>query len=131
MFGGKGSDPITTVLIIKLCSLMLWCYAMVLTVAWFRAVGAEDQKTHVGHFLGLMGVFVPFSCLLVFVVFLGAMLGMPSVIAVLVVLVPAGLVVGLQLEVSRLTIPSERTELKRFGITLLMTLAVLGIRGGI
>lgn len=110
---------------------MLWCYAAVLLVAWFRAVGAEDQKTHVGHFLGLMGVFVPLSCALVFVVFLGALLGLPSVIAVLVLLVPAGLVVGLQLEISRLTASSDRVEMLRLGITLALTLVVLVWRGGI
>lgn len=131
MLTNQRSSQITAVLIIKFCSLMLWCYAIVLTVAWFRAVGAEDEKTHVGHFLGLMGVFVPLSCALVFVVFMGAMLGLPSVIAVLVVLVPAGLVVGLQLEISRLTASSERVEMLRLGITLAMALAVLAWRGGI
>lgn len=131
MFRPKRSAPITAVLIIKLCSLLLWCYAIVLTVAWFRAVGAENQNTHVGHFLGLMGVFVPLSCVLVFVVFLGSVLGMPSVIALLVVLVPAGLVIGLQLEVSRLTASSERTELLRLGLTLGLALVVLAWRGGI
>lgn len=131
MFCAKRSGQITAVLIIKFCSLLLWCYAIVLSVAWFRAVGADDKRTHVGHFLGLMGVFVPLSCVLVFVVFLGAMLGLPSVVAILAVLVPAGLVVGLQLEISRLTASSERVEILRLGITLGMTLAVLAWRGGI
>lgn len=121
----------TAVLVIKFCSLMLWCYATVLTVAWFRAVGGEDRKTHVGHFVSLMGVFVPLSCLLVLVVFLGAILGLPSVIALLVVLVPAGLVVGLQLEVSRLTVSTERVEMLRLGLTLCLTLSVIVWRGGV
>lgn len=119
------------VLIIKFCSLVLWCYAVVLTVSWFRAVGAQDLKTHVGHFVALMGVFVPLSCLLVFIVFLGGILGLPSVIALLVVLVPAGLVVGLQLEVSRLETSDQRIEILRLGLTLFLTLAVITWRGGI
>jgi len=121
----------SAILIVKFCSLMLWCYAAVLTVAWFRAVGAEDQKTHVGHFVGLMGVFVPLSSLLVFTVFAGAMFGAPSIIAVLAVLLPAGLVVGLQLEVSRIRLSTERMELIRLGTTLCLTLMVVVWRGGI
>ncbi|MCV6596432.1 MAG: hypothetical protein OIF40_05025 [Mangrovicoccus sp.] len=121
----------SAILIVKFCSLMLWCYAAVLTVAWFRAVGAEDQKTHVGHFVGLMGVFVPLSSLLVFSVFAGAMLGLPSIIPILAVVLPAGLVIGLQLEVSRICLSSERMELIRLGCTLCLTMAVLAWRGGI
>lgn len=121
----------TAVLVIKFCALLLWCYAAVLAVAWFRAVRAEDTTRHVGHVISLLGVFVPLSCLLVIVVFLGAMLGLPSVVALLAVLVPAGLVVGLQLEVNRLTVSNERVEMLRLGLTLCLALSVIVWRGGI
>lgn len=126
-----GTRSISAVLVIKFCALLLWCYALVLTVEWFRAVGSKDRKTHVGHFLGLMGVLVPLSCALVMFAFAGAFMGLPSVIALLVILVPAGLVVGLQLEIRKLRETSEEVEMLRLGITLGLTGLVLLWRGDI
>ncbi len=121
----------TPILTIKLVSLLLWSYAAVLTVAWFRAVGSEDKRTHIGHFVSLMGVFVPISSSFVMLLLIAGFLGLPSMVALLFVLVPAGLVVGLQLEVSRLQSSNERIEATRLGLTLALAVGVMLWRGGL
>lgn len=123
--------PMTPVLTLKLISLLLWTYALVLAFAWFRAVGAEHRSTHVAHFVSLMGVFVPISSSFVMILLIAATLGLPSVVALLFVAVPAGIVVGLQLEVSRLRQSTERTEAMRLATTLALAAGAILWRGGL
>lgn len=119
------------VIVIKLVSLLLWSYAAVLAVAWVRAVGAEDTQTHVGHFVSLVGVFVPISCGFVMLLLIAGFVGLPSMVGLLFVLVPAGVVVGLQLEVSRLRESTERIEAMRLAMTLGIAASVVLWRGGL
>ena len=85
---------------------LLWCYALVLTVAWVRAVGATDRREHVGHFIGLMGVFVPGIALTVATVIVAAAIGLPQIVVAIVLMLPASVAVGLHLELGRL-LPSD------------------------
>ena len=101
----------------------LWCYAAVLLIAWFRAVAREERRMHVAHFVQLMGVLVPVVSVFVLLIFVGAAFGIPIVVVLLAVLVPAGLVIAFHLEVSRLTGSGLRPELTRLG----MALALSGI----
>ncbi|MEL6170087.1 MAG: hypothetical protein AAFR35_15480 [Pseudomonadota bacterium] len=94
----------------------LWCYTGVLTVAWFRTVAREQVRTHVGHFVSLMGVFVPVMSSAVALVLIGGFVGIPWVILILAVGVPGGLAVGLQLEISRIGGSELRVEMIRLGI---------------
>lgn len=121
----------TSILILQAIAMFLWCYTLVLGVAWFRAVGAEDRRTHVGHFVSLMAVFVPISCSFVLFTFLCAYLQIAELVLALFVLVPAGLVLGLQLEVSRLTGSTDRLELTRLGTTACLFGAILLWQGGL
>ena len=114
----------TSYLLVKFVALLLWSHAAVLAVAWFRAVGAEDRRTHVGHFVALMGVFVPVSCLCVLAVLAAAMLQVSLPLVLLVVLLPAGLVLALHLEVTQIAGRSETGEIKRW-------LATTGVAAGI
>ncbi|MEO1153502.1 MAG: hypothetical protein AAFV31_09125 [Pseudomonadota bacterium] len=103
-------------------SAFLWLYALVMAVAWFRAVGQEETETHVGHFVSLMGVLVPVIALSVLIVLFGGTLGIPWIVFLLPLTLPGGLVVALQLEVSRLWEPTLRTELSRLGTALALTI---------
>jgi hypothetical protein len=95
---------------------LLWCYNLVLTIAWFRAVGALDRRQHVGNFVGLMGVFVPGMALTVLVVLFGAIVGVPQIVIAIALLFPGAVTVGLQLEVSRLAPGGMRGDAQRLAL---------------
>ena len=105
----------------------LWAYALVLVVAWFATVGRERKETHIGHWAMLMGVMVPNIAASLLIVLAAALFELWWVLPLLTVSVPGGLVVSLQLEVSRLAGSSLRTELSRLGVAVALTL-VFGTR---
>ena len=128
---GRKETGVTAVMVVKLIAMLLWCHAAVLTVAWFRAVAQCDRRSHVGHFVSLMGELVPTSSLAVLLVFGGGALGLPSVIVALAVLFPAGIVLALDGEVGRIAGSSRGDEARRLGVTLAVAAGALLIRGGI
>lgn len=101
----------------------LWAYALVLAVAWFRAVGREALESHVAHFVTLMGVMVPTVAVSVMIVLVAGTFGIPWLILLLAVTIPGGLVVSLQLEMSRLTEARLGVELLRLGAAAALTAA--------
>ena len=94
---------------------LLWCYIAVLALSWVRLVGATDRREHVGHFVGLMGVFVPGMALTIAIVLLGALVGIPQVVVAIALVFPAAIAIGLQLEVARLRPPDLRSDAMRVG----------------
>ncbi|MEM1430564.1 MAG: hypothetical protein AAGG09_14005 [Pseudomonadota bacterium] len=106
-------------------SCFLTCYALVLAAVWLRAVRALDCRSHVGHFVGLMGVFVPGVALTLAVFLAGVGLGVPQVIPVLALLLPGAVVVGLQAELAHLAASGPRPDAERLTIALGLTLAFL------
>lgn len=115
----------------KLASVLLWSYAAVLLVVWVRAVARQDRRAHVGHFIELMAACVPLSCALVGMVMLGGVLGLPAVVGIVFVMLPAGVVVALSLEVRRIGGVSDRAEGLRLALSLALALGVIAGRGGI
>ncbi len=110
------AGAVSAIGVIELCATFLWAYALVLATSWLRSVAAEDPGGHVGHFVSLMAVLVPVSSGVVLLVFMGSFLGLPSVVAILALVVPAGLAASLQLEVSRLRQSGWQSELRRLGL---------------
>lgn len=98
-------------------STFLWCYVLVNLVAWVRAVRAEALNTHIGHFVGLCGVMVPFIAGTLLVVICGGHLGWPWGPILGILLVPGSLFAALQLELNRIRPATAGTELMRLGIT--------------
>jgi len=117
--------------VMKLVSVLLWSYALVLAFFWVRAVAREDRKTHVAHFVELLAAFVPLSCAAVVLVMAGALIGLPSVVGVLFVLLPAGAVIALSQEVRRVEGESDRHEGLRLGLSLCLACGVIASRGGL
>lgn len=115
-------DAVTTL------ATLLWCYTAVLAVAWFRLVGATERHEHVGHFVGLMGVFVPGIALTLGVVLFGALIGIPQVVVAIAVLLPGAVAIGLQLEVARLRPSGPRGDAMRVGLA--VALAALYMAAG-
>lgn len=118
----------TLVTAITTLATLLWCYNLVMTLAWFRAVGATDRREHVGHFVGLMGVFVPGIALTVATVLLGAVLGVPQVVIALALLFPGAVCIGLQLEVARLTGPDGGADARRLAAAVLLAALYLTLQ---
>lgn len=117
--------------LVKLAATFLWCYAGVLTVAWFRQVAKTDKRFHVGHFVALMGEMVPMAAGAILLIFAGALLGLPSVVVFLAIVLPAGLVLALVTEVHRLTPTDSRVESRRLAATLGLVVFVVMWRGGL
>ncbi len=120
------------VTLMKLASVLLWSHAVVLLIAWVRAVGAEDRRSHIGHFVELMAALVPLSCAAVALVMLGGVIGLPSVVGLLFLFLPAGVVVALSMELRRVEHGgSDRLESLRLAATLCLAIGVTAGRGGI
>lgn len=112
---------------IRTASTFLWVYAAAAAVGWVRALRGEALRTHVGHFVSLMGVMVPFIALTLFVVFAAGFSGvaMGPILAPLVL--PGGLFMAFQLELSRLRTLSEADELRRLAlVTAVSALLIAG-----
>ncbi|MEM9392536.1 MAG: hypothetical protein AAGA38_01665 [Pseudomonadota bacterium] len=120
------------VTVMKFASVLLWSYALVLLVAWLRAVAADDPKTHIAHFVDLMAALVPLSCAVVIIVMLGAVVGLPSVVGLLFVALPAGFVWILAMDVRRVEQSGARgPESLRLAATLCLAFGVIAGRGGL
>jgi hypothetical protein len=120
------------ILAMKLVSVLMWSHALVLAVFWLRAVGSADRKSHVGHFVDLVAALVPVSCALVAMVMLGGVLGLPSIVGVLFICLPAGVVLVLCLELRRIEGGGmPRLEGLRLALSLCLAVGVLAGRGGI
>lgn len=103
-----------------------WAYVIVLTFAWFRAVAQSDLRDHIGHFVSLMGVFVPGVSLVILVLLVGALFQVPWLIALLVFAFPASVATGLHLEVSRLSETDPWQDGQRMMLTVLLALVMTG-----
>ncbi|MEL7106000.1 MAG: hypothetical protein AAGM21_08765 [Pseudomonadota bacterium] len=103
-----------------------WAYVIVLTYVWFRAVAQTDLRDHIGHFVGLMGVFVPGVSMVLMILLAGAMFGLPWLIAILVLAFPASIAAGLHLEVARLTPDDPWADGQRLVLTVLLALVITG-----
>ena len=101
----------------------LWAYALILAIAWFRAVGRDGLETHVGHFVSLMAVMVPCVAVSLLIVLLAGGIGLTVLAPLLIITMPGGLVVSFQLEVSRLTTSTLERELVRLGLAAVLTAA--------
>lgn len=52
-----------------------WGYATVLAVIWMHTVGRSDARDQIGHFVGLIGIFVPGMALSLLTLMSGSIVG--------------------------------------------------------
>jgi hypothetical protein len=116
----------TPILALMALSNFFWAYAIVLTAIWIRAVGRTDRRDHVGHFVNLMGGLIPGIVSVFALLFLGGVLGLPWMIALILLAFPAGIAIGLHLEVGRLIAPDPWHDARRVTITVLLALVLTG-----
>ncbi|MEO1238115.1 MAG: hypothetical protein AAFW64_00340 [Pseudomonadota bacterium] len=112
--------------IILALSNLFWAYAVILTATWFRQVAQTDRRDHVGHFMGLMGVFVPGVALTLIMLLAGAMFSLPAMVAILVIAFPASIAFGLHLEVTRLGPSDVWTDARRGLLAVLLAILLTG-----
>lgn len=113
---------------IEAIATVLWVWAIMLGFLWFRAVGRRAKNEHVENFVALMGVLVPVIAAIMALIFAGAFLGLPSVVVFIAMVVPAGLTIALQLEVTRLEPTDLRREASRIGFVLVVAVPVIWVR---
>ncbi|MEM8630210.1 MAG: hypothetical protein AAGF74_03155 [Pseudomonadota bacterium] len=112
------------VLIIIALGNFCWVYGGVLTVMCFRAVARTDAREHVGHFVGLMAVFVPGIASVFVILFIGWALQSAWILSLVLIAFPGALAVGLHLEVMRLTDKDPAKAAPRMVLTILLALGM-------
>lgn len=90
----------TPIALVEAIATLLWCYAGLCALAWFRHARRMEASVHVPAVTELLGNLVPAMILLVVVILFGALFGLPSVVVLIAVLFPAGLSYGLHTTLS-------------------------------
>ena len=91
----------------------LWCYAAVLALEWFGTLRRAPHNDKVGHVVSLLGALVPAVVLYILVVLVGGVVGLPSVVVFLALIVPGGLVFGLRIALADEGPVTSRQERQR------------------
>lgn len=90
----------TPLAIIEALATVLWTYAALTFAAWALHVVRQDKGAHVAAVADLLGHLVPAMIGLVLTVLVGAFIGLPSVVALIALLFPAGLAYGVHTALS-------------------------------
>lgn len=80
--------------VIEALATVLWTYAGLSFIAWARHTVNQHKSTHVAAVVELLFHLVPAMIGLVLLVLVGAFIGLPSVVAFIALLFPAGLAYG-------------------------------------
>lgn len=96
--------------LIEAAATLLWCYAALSLVQWLIQVTRLDRRHHVPAAADLLSHLVPAMILLVLTVLAGALIGLPSVVAFIAILFPAGLAYGLHMALEDMEPPPTRAQ---------------------
>ena len=80
--------------LIEMLATALWVYAALTLAAWLNHTRRLDRGAHVPALMELLGHLVPAMIALVVTVLFGALIGLPSVVALIALLFPAGVAFG-------------------------------------
>lgn len=119
-------SPETLIRIVEIIATILWCHAALLALEWLGTLRRASQNDKVGHVVSLLGAFVPVVVTYITVVLVGAVIGLPSMVVFLALIVPGGLVFGLRMELSDETQPTWAREQHRFIFTIVLVCLVIG-----
>ncbi|WP_224814432.1 hypothetical protein [Hasllibacter sp. MH4015] len=117
----------TPIAMIEALATLLWVFACLSGVAWLRRLWQLEPNRHVAAVTELLGNLVPVMILLVVIVLIGALVGLPSVVALIAVIFPAGLAYGIQATLSDLN-DTRAFPILRVALTLLIGAAVILLR---
>jgi hypothetical protein len=115
----------TPLAVLEAVATVLWVYAGLALIEWFLRVAKMGKRHHIPSVVDLLGNLVPAMIALVVVVMAGALIGLPSVVAIIAVLFPAGLAFGAHMALNDIRDTADpRVETGRLLLT-------LGLAGGV
>ncbi|WP_044006561.1 hypothetical protein [Jannaschia sp. CCS1] len=114
----------TPIAIIEAGATLLWTYAALTFLAWARLMFRQDKGRHVAAVVELLFHLVPAMIALVLLVLVGAFIGMPSVVAFIALMFPAGLAYGTHMALTEAR-DNAGPDRPRIGLTILLASAII------
>lgn len=121
--------PEDLIRLIVLAATILWSYAAVVGVEWARMLWRSERREHVTLVFDLVTGLLPAAAAYVLLVLAGHVLGLPSVVVFLAVVVPGGLVYAFRAALVDRGLTGARREQGRLLIALALAVAVVATRG--
>jgi hypothetical protein len=121
--------PEDLIRLIVLAATILWSYAAVVGAEWARMLWRSERREHVTLVFDLVTALLPAAAAYVLLVLAGHVLGLPSVVVFLAVVVPGGLVYAFRTSLVHRGLTGARREQGRLLIALALAVAVVATRG--
>jgi hypothetical protein len=121
--------PEDLIRLIVLAATILWSYAAVVGAEWARMLWRSERREHVTLVFDLVTGLLPAAAAYVLLVLAGHVLGLPSVVVFLAVVVPGGLVYAFRTSLVDRGLTGARREQGRLLIALALAVAVVATRG--
>ncbi len=121
--------PEDLIRLIVLAATILWSYAAVVGAEWARMLWRSERREHVTLVFDLVTGLLPAAAAYVLLVLAGHVLGLPSVVVFLAVVVPGGLVYAFRASLVDRGRTGARREQGRLLIALALAVAVVATRG--
>ncbi|GAB5446637.1 hypothetical protein [Gymnodinialimonas sp.] len=119
----------TPIALIEAAATLLWTYTALTFGTWLTHLRRLPQGAHIAAVTELLSHLVPAMILLVLLVLFGALIGLPSVVAFIAILFPAGTAYGTHTALIELRdTPQGRQDLPRFIATLLIGTSLIAYR---
>ncbi|MEX3015821.1 hypothetical protein [Gymnodinialimonas hymeniacidonis] len=115
--------------LIEATATALWVYAALTFAHWALRAARLDRRQHIAAATDLLGHLVPAMILLVLTVLAGALIGLPSVVAFIALLFPAGLAYGAHMALHDMEPPPSRPHLiSRLFMTIVLAVLIIFTR---
>jgi di/tricarboxylate transporter len=119
----------TPIALIEAAATLLWVYAGLTLAHWAYRTARLERRDHIPALADLISHLVPAMILLVLTVLAGALIGLPSVVAFIAILFPAGLAFGSHMALHEHDPPpTQKHTLARIAFTLALSAALITIR---
>ena len=118
----------SAIALIEAAAPLLWVYTALTFVAWLNHLLRRDKSGHVAMGAELLSRLVPAMIGLVVVVLAGAFIGLPSAVAFIALLFPAGTAYGTHMALSEAQDGHPSSILPRLVATLLAGLIIITLR---
>lgn len=119
----------TPIALIEAAATLLWVYTGLTAFAWANHTRRLTKGAHVPAVTELLSHLVPAMIALVVTVLFGALIGLPSVVAFIALLFPAGTAYGTHMALTEARdSPISRQDLPRIATTVALTLAIITYR---
>lgn len=119
----------TAIALIEAIATLLWSYTALTLLAWITHTARLDRSHHVAALTDLITHLVPAMIGLVALVLIGAFIGLPSVVAFIAILFPAGTAYATHMALTEARdAPLNRADLPRLAATLAFAMALIAYR---